>query len=87
MAAGSFVSVWIAGLPGNTDRANTRVWLGETTLRVEYVGEPDDAGLRQFNAAVPEGARRRSWGRVRGSETGLIGQGFSGHITDGRDKV
>jgi len=37
-----------------TDRANTRVWLGDTAVRVEYVGDPDSAGLRQVNAAVPE---------------------------------
>jgi len=54
IAAGSFVSVWVAGLPENADRANTRVWLGHTALRVEYVGDPDSAGLRQVNAAVPE---------------------------------
>ena len=56
VAAGSFVSIWIAGLPGNADRANTRVRLGGTALRVEYVGEPDADGLRQVNAAVPEEA-------------------------------
>jgi tRNA (mo5U34)-methyltransferase len=54
VVAGSFVSIWVAGLPENADRANTRVWLGQAPLRVEYVGEPDEAGLRQVNAAVPE---------------------------------
>ena len=54
VAAGSFVSIWISGLPENADRANTRVRLGETALHVEYVGDTDDAGLRQVNAAVPE---------------------------------
>jgi tRNA (mo5U34)-methyltransferase len=50
---GSFVSVWVGGLPENADRANTRVRLGDTRLTVEYVGESDAAGLRQVNAAVP----------------------------------
>ena len=52
-AAGSFLSCWIAGLPENADRANTRVRLSETRLSVDYVGAPDAAGLRQVNAAVP----------------------------------
>jgi hypothetical protein len=51
--AGSFVSVWTAGLPDNADRANTIVRLGETRLTVDYVGAADEAGLRQVNAAVP----------------------------------
>lgn len=52
-AAGSFLSSWIAGLPENADRANTRVRLNDTCLAVDFVGEPDAAGLRQVNAAVP----------------------------------
>jgi uncharacterized protein (TIGR03437 family) len=52
-AAGSFVSVWTAGLPENADRANTVVRLGGRRLAVDYVGEIDAAGLRQVNAAVP----------------------------------
>jgi tRNA (mo5U34)-methyltransferase len=51
--AGSFVSVWVGGLPENADRANTRVRLGEIRLVVDYVGEADTSGLRQVNAVVP----------------------------------
>jgi tRNA (mo5U34)-methyltransferase len=52
-AAESFLSCWIAGLPENADRANTRVRLGGARLAVDYVGEADATGLRQVNAAVP----------------------------------
>jgi tRNA (mo5U34)-methyltransferase len=52
-AAGSFLSCWAAGLPENADRANTDVRLEGRRLAVDYVGEPDEARLRQINAAVP----------------------------------
>jgi hypothetical protein len=47
------LSVWVAGLGGNCDRSNVRIWLGETRLAVDYVGEPDGEGFRQINAGVP----------------------------------
>jgi tRNA (mo5U34)-methyltransferase len=49
---GSFVSCWIAGLPENADRANTRIQLGDTRLSVNYVGASDVPGLTQVNAVV-----------------------------------
>ncbi len=50
---GGRLSVWVAGLGENCDRSNVRIWLGETRLGVDYVGEPDDDGFRQINALVP----------------------------------
>ena len=50
---GGFVSCWVNGLPENCDRANVAVYLGETKLRVQYVGDPDAEGMRQINAALP----------------------------------
>jgi tRNA (mo5U34)-methyltransferase len=61
-AAGSFVSCWVGGLPENADRANTTVRLGDTRLPVDYVGEPDAAGLRQVNAAVPSDVATGEYG-------------------------
>ena len=52
---GGFISCWVTGLPENCDRANIGVYLGETRLRLEYVSEPDAAGMRQINAALPAG--------------------------------
>jgi hypothetical protein len=50
---GGFVSCWVSGLPENCDRSNVVVYLGETKLRVQYVGEPDAELMRQINAALP----------------------------------
>ena len=50
---GGFVSCWVSGLPENCDRSNVAVYLGETKLRVQYVGDPDREGMRQINAALP----------------------------------
>jgi len=58
LAGGGFVSCWVTGLPENCDRANIGVYLGETSLRVQYVGEPDAAGMRQINAALPADATK-----------------------------
>ena len=33
----------------------SRVYLGDTRLHVDFIGEPDAAGARQVNAAVPAG--------------------------------
>ena len=54
-ADGGFISCWVTGLPENCDRANVGVYLGETKLRMQYVGEPDPDGVRQINAALPAG--------------------------------
>jgi tRNA (mo5U34)-methyltransferase len=51
--AGGFISCWVTGLPENCDRTNIGVYLGETRLRVEFIGEPDTEGIRQINAALP----------------------------------
>ncbi len=50
---GGFISCWVTGLPENCDRSNVGVYLGETKLRVQYVGEPDPEGMCQINAAMP----------------------------------
>ena len=50
---GGFVSCWVGGLPENCDRANVAVYLGETKLRVQYVGGVGAEGTRQINAALP----------------------------------
>jgi tRNA (mo5U34)-methyltransferase len=52
---GGFISCWVTGLPENCDRANICVYLGETRLLVQYVGEPDAEGMRQINAALTVG--------------------------------
>jgi hypothetical protein len=60
LAGGGFISCWVTGLPENCDRANIGVYLGEIRLRVQYVGEPDAAGMRQINAPLPAHAARRT---------------------------
>jgi len=50
---GGFISCWVTGLPENCDRTNIGVYLGQTRLRVEFIGEPDVEGTRQINAALP----------------------------------
>jgi hypothetical protein len=47
------LSTWIQGLGDTCDRHNIQVSLGETRLRVEFVGEADAAGFRQVNAVIP----------------------------------
>jgi tRNA (mo5U34)-methyltransferase len=59
---GSFVSVWVAGLPENADRGNTVVRLGGRRLAVDFVGGADASGLRQVNAAVPSEFERGEHG-------------------------
>jgi uncharacterized protein (TIGR03437 family) len=48
----------VSGLPENCDRSNVRVYLGDNRLRVDFIGEPDAAGARQVNAAVPADFRK-----------------------------
>jgi len=56
LRSGGFLSCWVEGLSENADRANTGVWLDDVRLFVEYVGEPDAAGMRQVTAVVPADA-------------------------------
>ncbi len=58
LSGGGFLSCWVTGLPENSDRANVAVYLGETKLTVQYVGETDQEGMRQVNAAVPVETRQ-----------------------------
>ncbi len=53
MSGGGFVSCWVTGLPENCDRVNTRVFLGEMPLEVDWSGTADAQGEVQFNAIVP----------------------------------
>ena len=47
-----FVSLWVAGLPENADIANIRVRIGPHRQFVNFVGSPDEKGVRQVNARV-----------------------------------
>jgi tRNA (mo5U34)-methyltransferase len=49
---GAHASCWVEGLPENCDFHNIRLWLGDTRLPITWVGEPDEQGLRQINAAI-----------------------------------
>jgi tRNA (mo5U34)-methyltransferase len=48
-----YLACWVTGLPGNGDRNNVRVFLGDTRLSVPWLGAPDAAGLSQINAVAP----------------------------------
>jgi tRNA (mo5U34)-methyltransferase len=48
-----FLACWVEGLPENADRHNVRVFLGDTRLRIHWLGEPDAEGRTQINAALP----------------------------------
>jgi tRNA (mo5U34)-methyltransferase len=48
-----FLSCWIEGLGENCDCANIRGWIGKARLTVDWVGEPDQSGVRQANMIVP----------------------------------
>jgi len=48
-----YLVCWIAGLPENADRNNTRVRLGREGLLIQWMGMPDEAGHTQINALVP----------------------------------
>ena len=47
------ISLWVAGLAENADRANVRVHLGGSRLTLDYVSAPDASGCRQINARLP----------------------------------
>ena len=49
---GAHASCWVEGLPENCDYYNIHVLLGDSRLPVTWVGEPDERGLRQINAAI-----------------------------------
>ncbi len=48
-----FATCWVSGLPENCDRINTRAFLAETPLEVDWTGTPDAKGYVQINAIVP----------------------------------
>ncbi len=52
-AGRGMLSTWVQGLGETCDRHNIEVSLGETRLRIEFVGEADAAGFRQVNAVIP----------------------------------
>ena len=56
-AHASHAVVWVRGLGENADRANVQVHGNGARLIVEFVGEPDAAGIRQVNARVTDQTR------------------------------
>jgi tRNA (mo5U34)-methyltransferase len=50
---GHSIALWVAGLPENADRNNTRVYLAGTRLNVTYIEKRDDQTPRQINADIP----------------------------------
>jgi hypothetical protein len=54
LSKGDRLAVWVAGLPENADRHNTRAWFGGELAEVVWVerGKPETA--RQVNVCVPE---------------------------------
>jgi hypothetical protein len=55
---GGYASCWVEGLPENCDYHNIRLWLGDSRLRITYVGEPGEKGIRQINGAVAQGCAK-----------------------------
>jgi tRNA (mo5U34)-methyltransferase len=49
---GAHATCWVEGLPENCDYHNIRLLLGDSRLPITFVGEPDERGLRQINAAI-----------------------------------
>ncbi len=56
LARGSWLSIWMDGLPDNSDRNNVRVYLDDVRLEVRYVGLAKDGAPAQVNAAIPNQA-------------------------------
>ena len=50
--ANGFLSLWVEGLPENADIANVKVEIGERRQFVNFVGAPDEKGVRQVNVRV-----------------------------------
>ena len=48
-----YLSMWLRGLTDNADRNNVAVYLSETRMKIDFVGELDQAGTRQLNMIVP----------------------------------
>ena len=51
-AEGRYLSCWVNGLAGNSDRQNVRLFLEDRRLDVVWVGAPDASGFSQINAVV-----------------------------------
>jgi tRNA (mo5U34)-methyltransferase len=51
---GNSLSLWIAGLPENADRANVRVYVAGKRLPVTYVEAVQGTGSRQVNVTLPD---------------------------------
>lgn len=47
------LSLWLAGLPENTDRNNLVVWLGGARTAIDYISSEERDGFRQVNVVVP----------------------------------
>jgi hypothetical protein len=52
--ANGFLSLWIAGLPENADIANVQVRVNGRGAFVNFVGSPDEHGVRQVNVRVSD---------------------------------
>jgi hypothetical protein len=59
--ANGFLSLWITGLPENADIANVQVRVAGRRAFVNYVGAPDEYGVRQVNVRVTD-CRPSVWG-------------------------
>jgi len=59
-AASEYVSCWLAGLPENADRHNTRLWIEDLPLETVYLGV-EAGGFRQVNAKIPADYPRREF--------------------------
>ena len=53
LGAESCVSVWVAGLPDGTPKAEISLRLEGADLPAVYVSIPDERGLKQINAMLP----------------------------------
>lgn len=56
VSRGSVLSVWVAGLPENADRANVRAALGGRRLAVVFIEPVGGNSSRQIHVELPEGA-------------------------------
>src|SRR5208283_3722977 len=57
---GNALTIWVAGLPANADRHNLHVYLDGRRLKVAYIGDLAEDGLRQVNVEVPSDVPRGS---------------------------
>jgi tRNA (mo5U34)-methyltransferase len=49
-----WISLWVRGLPEGVRREHVRLRLGSAPLAVDFLSDPDQRGLRQLNARLPE---------------------------------